>query len=223
MKGWIFYHRMRRRTKVGTEDAFFYFHFLFSIMYERLQVDTDAAEDIWKRACTWMETEVQPDSGLWVFVVAWRRRQDLASIFNRGLARGGECCRCLYPAYGSCVEFSSSKPAEFRLTGGVDLREVDTCVSRSPAELHTKASAWWESSVCTKRGLSFGNAADRWLTDHTCTAHHPYQMKTQPFGPAQYLSQYAKKQTQNKTSNSDFFPNKTVYDSWPPIKSSQTT
>lgn len=88
----------------------FYFYILFSIMLQRLQLGTDAAEDIWKNVCTWMETEVQPDSGLWVFVVTWRWRQDLASIFNPGSAEDGYCCHCRYHMFESCVEFSFNQP-----------------------------------------------------------------------------------------------------------------
>lgn len=32
-------------------------------MQQRLQLDTDAAQDTWKSVCMWMKTELQPDSG----------------------------------------------------------------------------------------------------------------------------------------------------------------
>lgn len=49
-------------------DVFFFTYF-FSDHVAEAAVGRDAGEDIWKAACMWMETEVQPDSGLWVFVV----------------------------------------------------------------------------------------------------------------------------------------------------------
>lgn len=82
-----------------------------------------------------METEVQPDSGSWVFVVAWRWRQDSAGIFNTGLARDGSCCHCLYHAYESCAEFcfhhppnKATVPRSDSLEASSDRRSAHVCL-----------------------------------------------------------------------------------------------
>lgn len=119
-----------------------------------------------------METEVQPDSGLWAFVVTWRWRQDSASIFKAGLARDGWCCHRLCHVYEGFA-LISLQTGQGQIHWRLPSIEVGhTCVSCRVAQLllpsivafslkpsavlfalHTGDSAWegYASHVCLKK------------------------------------------------------------------------